>query len=143
MLSDLDDGAPLRPIDPAAEIGGRVLAHVGEGTWNLCLTHGRNGEYGHARHRQVSEAVVALVREGRLRCERLWTFAYEVQIPDGDCRPAVWADLTVPLTEVQLAEKRRIVREDYGYPPEGFEVRACISPEAFLRQKNSEEELAP
>ncbi len=140
-ISDLDDSDPLQPIDAERQIGGRVLDHLGGYQWDLCLTHGRNGEYGHARHRQVYAVVGALAEAGRLRCRRLWTFAYEAQSPAGICRPASWANRTVGLSAEQLAEKKRIVRDEYGYPEDGFEVRACISPEAFLRVKDSDEEL--
>jgi LmbE family N-acetylglucosaminyl deacetylase len=138
-LSDLDDSDPLEPIDAERDIGGRVLARLGKAEWNLCLTHGRNGEYGHERHRQVHAVVAGLVERGALSCRRLWTFAYEAQNPGGACRPAAWAEVTVELNAAELAEKRRIVRDEYGYPEDGFEVRACISPEAFAVVKGREE----
>ena len=142
-ISNLDDSSPLRPIDPHSEIGGRVLECFGDREWDLVLTHGPNGEYGHERHRQTHQAVAALVESGRLRTERLWTFAYEVASPAGDCHPAPWADLTVDLSPEQLAEKKHIVRDEYGYPENGFEVRACISPEAFSIVRQGNEELLP
>ncbi len=141
LIEDVDDGNPLLPIDPEREIGRRVVRHLGGVSWELCLTHGLNGEYGHERHRQVGSVVRALVMRGEIACVRFWTFAYEVSAPAGDCRPAAWADITVDLTEEQLSEKKRIVREDYGYPGDGFEVRACISPEAFSCVRDVEEDL--
>ena len=142
-ISDLDDGNPLRPIDPYSEIGDRVLACLGDRKWDLVLTHGSNGEYGHERHRQMHQVVAALVDCGKLRARRLWTFAYEAVSPAGECRPAPWANLTVDLSPEQLAEKRRIVRDEYGYPEDGFEVRACISPETFSVVRRGDEELSP
>ena len=142
LISDLDDGDPLGAIDVERDIGERVLRRLGDEDWDLCLTHGRNGEYGHRRHRQVHEAVAAIAERGALRCRRLWTFAYEAASPAGECRPAPWADVTLPLAELVLAEKRRIVRDEYGYPEDGFEVKACISPEGFVRLKGlGDEEL--
>lgn len=141
VIEDLDDGNPLLPIDPEREIGGRVLEHLGGVSWELCLTHGANGEYGHERHRQVTGIVRRLVTRGELASVRLWTFAYEASASARACRPAPWADMTIDLTEEQLSEKKRIVREDYGYPEDGFEVRACISPEAFFCVRDVEEDL--
>ena len=142
-ISDLDDSNPLQPIDPHSEIGGRVLERLGGREWDLVLTHGPNGEYGHERHRQTHQVVAALVECGELRTERLWTFAYEAASPAGDCHPAPWADFTVDLSPEQLAEKRHIVRDEYGYTANGFEVRACISPEAFSIMRPGNEELLP
>ncbi|MFO7900958.1 MAG: PIG-L family deacetylase [Planctomycetota bacterium] len=142
FISGLDDSDPLEPIDAEREIGGRVLEHLATDEWDLCLTHGRNGEYGHKRHQQVHEVVSALADRGLISCRRLWTFACEAESPSGACRPAPWADRRLALSDDELAEKKRIVRDEYGYPEDGFEVRACISPEAFAIIKAGEEELA-
>lgn len=135
LITDLDDGSPLARIDPAGEIGRRVREQLGGGSWDICLTHGANGEYGHRRHREVHAEVCRLASGGALRCGQLWTFAYDCRAETGDCRPLDDADILVALTGVELAEKRRIVREQYGYGEAGFEVRACISPEAFHRRR--------
>ncbi|MFW6158657.1 MAG: PIG-L deacetylase family protein [Planctomycetota bacterium] len=142
FISGLDDSDPLAPIDAEREIGGRTLEHLAADDWDLCLTHGRNGEYGHERHRQAHAVVADLVGRGLVSCARLWTFAYEAESPSGACRPASWADRRLDLSHDELAEKKRIVRDEYGYPEDGFEVRACISPEAFAIIKRGEEELA-
>ena len=141
FLSDLDDGAPPASIDPVEEIGPRVTGRLGDATWDLLLTHGRNGEYGHPRHVQTHGVIAALVKDKTLACRRFWTFGCEAHAPDGRCAPAPWADLTLALTEAELAEKRRIVRDMYGYPENGFEVRACVSPEAYFRMKDDDKGL--
>jgi len=141
LISDLDDGNPLAEIDAQDEIGRRVLEHLGATEWDLCLTHGSNGEYGHERHRQVHQVVTALAGAGRLRCRRLWTFAYECDAATGACRAADWADMTLDLSQAELAEKKRLVRDEYGYDANGFEVRACVSPEGFLRLRGPSERM--
>jgi LmbE family N-acetylglucosaminyl deacetylase len=133
LISDLDDGNPPKPIDPETEIAGRIVEHLPAGPWDLCLSHGANGEYGHPRHKQVSSHVLQLARDGTIACRELWTFAYEADVPTESCRPAPWADVLVDLAEGQLVEKRRIVHELYGYDEDSFEVQACISPECFVR----------
>ena len=142
MISDLDDGNPLKPIDPEREIGRRVLERLGRADWHLCITHGSNGEYGHERHKQVHQAVQALAGKGLLRCRELWAFAYDCEAASGACRPAAWAELSVELSAEELAEKKRIVRKEYGYGEDSFEVRACISPESFSRLKDVGKELS-
>ena len=132
-ISDLDDGEPLAPIDPAADIGGRVLAALAAERWDLVLTHGPNGEYGHPRHVETHEAVETLVRSGKLTAGELLTFAYECDPSTGECVPAPWADISMDLAPDIITEKRRIVRDLYGFGPGSFEARAAGSPECFRR----------
>jgi len=134
-ISDLNDTDPLALIRPDEEIWARIAKTVGSIWWDLCLTHGGNGEYGHRRHKEVHGEVVNLVRRGMLRCERLWAFAYECDCSTGACQPGPGANVVLELTREELAEKKRIVREEYGYGEDSFEVRACISPEAFQEVK--------
>jgi LmbE family N-acetylglucosaminyl deacetylase len=143
ILSDLDDGNPLGAVDFERDLAPRIEPHLGGSQWDLLLTHGSNGEYGHPRHIQTQEAIHLLAESSRLRTRRLWTFAYEAVNPIGNCRPASWANWTVELSRGELAEKRRLVRDVYGHPERGFEVRSCISPEAFARVRpDTAEELA-
>lgn len=136
IISDLDDSNPPAAINHRKEIGHRIMATVGQSPWDLCVTHGINGEYGHQRHKEIHAEVLGLVRERMLVCGELWTFAYECDTLSGACSPAKWGDILVELTEEQLVEKRRIVEERYGYARDSFELRACISPEAFRRVKS-------
>jgi LmbE family N-acetylglucosaminyl deacetylase len=131
MISDLDDSCPLKTIDVAAEIGGRITSLLGHLFWDILLTHGPNGEYGHVRHQQTHQEVVRLVRAGTLKCNQFLCFAYDCQAETGQCRPASWADLKIELSTQQLEEKKRIIRSGYGYEAHSFECTACISPEAF------------
>lgn len=135
FMSDLDDSNPLRPIYPPADIGWRIRAMSNERDWDLCITHGANGEYGHLRHKQVHGEVMRLVANGQLECRELWTFAYDCDATTGQCTPQHDADMNVPLTSEQLAEKKRLIHEVYGYGKDSFEVRACISPETFHTQE--------
>lgn len=135
FLSNLDDSSPLKPIYPPADIAWRIRHHTDGLAWDYCLTHGANGEYGHPRHKEVHTEVRRLVANGLLACRKLWTFAYTAKQPSGRCAPRRDADIRVHLTPDQLEEKCRIVRDMYGYRDDSFEVRACISPEAFHRHR--------
>lgn len=134
IILDLDDGNPLATIHPPNDIGGRIGGHVSEGDWGLCITHGSNGEYGHERHKQVYQEVSRLVSEGLLRCGQLWTFAYDCDPGTGSCAARASANVRIALTREQLAEKRRIVHEMYGFDVDSFEFNACVSPEMFQRR---------
>ena len=131
IISDLDDGCPPDEIDVPRKLGGRICRLLGNQRWDLVLTHGPNGEYGHLRHRQTHAEVVRLVRQMALDCDCLRCFAYDCQAPEGDCRAAEWADRRVELTDRQLATKKELITSWYGCAADSFECRACISPEWF------------
>jgi hypothetical protein len=133
LICDLDDSSPLRPTYPPGDIGWRIRQHVGQREWGLCITHGANGEYGHLRHTEIHGEVLRLAANGLLPCRQVWTFAYICDPQTGLCLPRRDADIRIALTDQQLAEKKRIVHEMYGYGEDSFEVRACTSPEAFHR----------
>ncbi|MDY7010252.1 MAG: PIG-L family deacetylase [Planctomycetota bacterium] len=136
FITDLDDSSPPRPIDSYREIGDRVKKYLTPASWDICITHGGNGEYGHQRHKQVHAAVLKLADDNILKCRELWTFAYDCGAGALTCCPDPQADIIVELSEAHLCEKRRIVRQVYGYNEESFEVRACISPESFRKWEN-------
>src|SRR5690554_5968831 len=77
LISNLDDSPTLAAIDPAKDIGGRILDFLGARRWGIILTHGPAGEYGHLRHIQVHREVGRIVATGALSCRILWTFAYD------------------------------------------------------------------
>jgi hypothetical protein len=129
-IFDLNDSNPLRPID-FEDIAKIIRKTISVRAWDMCFTHGTNGEYGHMRHKQVGSTVSRLAKSGDLICKNLWRFAYDCNADNGACSPLPTADKLIHLSTGQLSEKRRIVREIYGYSEDSFEVRACISPEAF------------
>jgi len=134
-IFDADDGNPLKAIDMPRQIGRKIRDVLSWTDWDLILTHGPGGEYGHPRHIDVHNEVLRLAELGMLRCQELWTFAYHCDPRTGECLALSDADVVVSLTPAQLAEKQWIIRQQYGYARDSFEVRACISPEAFHRHR--------
>ena len=136
-ISDLDDSPVLVPLSADLhEIKERIKLLVPR-DFNLIFTHGENGEYTrHERHEQVHRAVREMVESGELTGELL-CFAYE------DCkgryhpRPAADARIRVVLTPQEHMEKRRIVRDIYGFGAGSLEYEAAGPVEAFrVRREN-------
>ena len=76
IMGDLDDGPNQTPL-PEALVQETILALLPGRDYELLLTHAPYGEYTrHRRHEEVSRAVMALWRSGKLRAKRLWQFAY-------------------------------------------------------------------
>ncbi len=142
-IDDLDDSCPLEQIGRLNEIDDRVMESLGAGAWDLCITHGPNGEYGHLRHVEIHERVLELVRDGTLKCDDLWTFAYNCNLRTNTCRSSRDMDIAVELTDGELAEKKRIIHELYGYGYDSFEYQASISPETFRRWEQDLQEKDP
>jgi len=135
IIYDLNDSDPLMHVNPGKDIGLRIIQAIGEDTWDLVLTHGENGEYGHPRHIEVHNEVLKLCDSRLLICNELWVFAYDCASDTGRCKPAPWADTMVQLSRRELAEKKHIIQGLYGYGKDSFEVTACISPESFMKHK--------
>ena len=140
FISDVDDSNPLKQINAQRDIGSRILNFLASTCWDLCLTHGSNGEYGHLRHKEVHGEVLRLAHDGTLECRQLWTFAYECNVQKRFCLTHPHANELVHLSDKELFEKRRIVHREYGYGEDSFEVRSCITPESFRRLIVREEE---
>jgi len=140
FISDVDDSNPLKEINPQRDIGCRVLNFLASTSWDLCLTHGSNGEYGHPRHKEVHGEVLRLVHDRTLECHELWTFAYESSVQKKLCQPHPDANFLVHLTDKELLAKKRIVNREYGYGVDSFEVCSCITPESFRRSIVREEQ---
>jgi LmbE family N-acetylglucosaminyl deacetylase len=130
-MADLDDGPEQSPLPPQA-VRDTLLSLAPEGPYDLVLTHGPRGEYTrHRRHEEVSAAVEALCREGLLKCQDRWQFAYE----DGGGaflpRAAAAASLRFELSPTLRAEKAALVTDLYGFSSESWEARAIPWVEAF------------
>lgn len=130
-MADLDDGPGQTPL-PSKQVQETVEALLAGARYDLILTHGPNGEYtSHRRHAECCRAVVELWRSGRIDTTRLWLFAYE----DGGRKylPKVRddADFRVVLTEDIWLEKRRLIRDIYGFGSDSWEARTTPREEGF------------
>jgi LmbE family N-acetylglucosaminyl deacetylase len=137
-IADLDDSSDQPPLAPD-EMEAAVLDLIGGASYHLLLTHGFRGEYTtHRRHLEVSQAVSALWRSGRIAVGEVWRFAYEdgggAYLP----RPAVEAEVKFVLPKPAWKEKRQIIVDVYGFAPDSWEARAAPGIEAFRRFRSPE-----
>jgi len=130
-MGDLDDGPEQVPL-PGPSVEGCILDMLPSDRFDLILTHSVRGEYTrHLRHEEVGKAVLALRRNGMLRCRELLAFAYE----DGGGkylpRPNEKADVTMKLPEHIWELKYGLITNVYGFAPDSFEARTTPKKEAF------------
>ena len=154
-MGDLDDGPEQLPL-AISEVAEAVLAVVtggatpeagaglagtpaprglgGPPSFDLIITHSPHGEYTrHRRHEEVSRAVIALLRGGRLAARELWLFAYEDEERRRYPFAIAVAPLQVPLPEEIWRRKQEIMTALYGFSPESWEARTTPGTEAFWR----------
>lgn len=134
-MGDLDDGPDQRPLPPKL-VQDSVLALLPQCQYDLLLTHGPDGEYTrHRRHEEVSQAVMQLWQEGRLRTRKLWQFAYADGGGNHLPHPRHDASLNLPLPDELWVRKHQLITEIYGFDPASWEARTTPRTEAFDRLK--------
>ena len=130
-MADLDDGPEQAPL-PAGQVEETTARLLAGNSYDLVLTHGPNGEYTHhRRHAECCRAVVELWRSGGIDTRRLWMFAYEdggrAYLPrvrqDADRRDVLPDDIWV--------EKRRVIKDLYGFGADSWEVQTTPRHEGF------------
>lgn len=133
-MADLDDGPDQAPL-AHTQVEATALKLLGSapGT-DVLFTHGADGEYTrHRRHEECHRAVARLWRQGRIRANQVWCFAYQ---DDGGARlPRVRedADQRLLLPQAVWLEKRRILADIYGFSDDSWEARAVPREEGFRR----------
>lgn len=132
VIADLDDEDRLTQ-DRAARLAKKIIADLDLGSFDLVFTHGKNGEYGHARHKSVHQAVKESVGSGKLSAGILYGFNYAKTTRKKyslmAARPD--SDFIYPLTDKVYKKKKKIMSEIYGFDPNGIDTSYCTNPEAF------------
>ncbi len=131
FMADLDDGPDQKPLEQA-EVKAVILSTLGEGNFDIILTHSPKGEYTrHLRHEETSQAVLSLWNEGKLKACRILLFAYEDGGGKYPPRPIENADIVIELTKNVWQRKKDIIIDSYGFSPESFESKAVSKIETF------------
>ena len=129
IISDLDDEV-LEDLE-IDEVVDKIKENV-DGKYDYVFTHGENGEYGHIRHKETHKAVKRMFGEGELQCENVFFFSYEMK--DGKKIPdSRGADFGISLTKSELEQKRKIIKDVYGFTSESFEYLSSGGKENFTR----------
>ncbi len=130
-MGDLDDGPDQIPL-PDMLVQEAILSLVPQLDHDLILTHAPDGEYTrHRRHEEVSRAVLALWRDGRLPARRMLQFAYEDGKGTHLPRPREDASFHLTLSDELWSRKHGIISRIYGFDATSWEARAVTRTEAF------------
>lgn len=130
-MGSLDDGPDQKPLDPSS-VRESLLRLLPGKDFDLILTHGPCGEYTrHRRHEECCRAVARLWRDGLIKTDQLWFFAYD----DGDGRflPRITkgAHRRLNLSDDEWREKHQLISGVYGFEASSWEARATPRDEGF------------
>lgn len=130
-MGKLDDGRDQFPLS-SGHVEDTILSLLPRLEFDLLLTHAPQGEYTwHRRHGEVSRAVRALWRGGRVQARALWQFAYEDGGGAYAPRPQKGASLQLDLPDAVWHQKYEIITALYGFDEDSWEARATTRAEAF------------
>ena len=139
IISDLDDEV-LEPLTNT-EVVAKIKKNMPDKEYDFIFTHGKNGEYGHLRHKEVHKAVTSMVLSNKLRCKDLYYFSYKLinQYYDRDTElrfaiPKV-SNVNIKLDKAEHNQKLMIIQKLYGFEAKSFEARSCSKKESFTRLK--------
>lgn len=126
-----DDSLDVQGMTLAAEEV--IVSSIKFSDYDAIFTHGSNGEYGHLVHVGVYKAVQRIKKESGSQTP-VFCFHYRND-PKRDYQVISRKDpdILINLSSEELAEKKKIVAEMYGYPYGGIDVEYCTNPEAFKK----------
>ncbi len=134
IIFDLDD----KTFNPwNLEEAKRIILKNSDKKYDFIFTHGKNGEYGHLRHKETLKAVSELIKENKIQCRILFNFSYSKRKNSyqGYCVPDLQADKINRIKKENLVRKKKIIQKVYGYGKGGFEEMSCNARESFSKTK--------
>jgi len=126
FMSDLED-EKLGYLEPDEVI--ERLMKFSTTNYDFIYTHGRNGEYGHVRHKLVNKAVKEMVKEKILRCKNLFVFNYAKR--GTMCIANKNSDKFIKLEKFYYSKKKELIKDVYGFKEKSFEEKCSKNTEAF------------
>jgi LmbE family N-acetylglucosaminyl deacetylase len=130
FMSDLEDeDLENEKVDDAVE---RIEQFVDD-KFDFIFTHGKNGEYGHKRHKDVHKAVTKMLKEKKFNAKKVFFFSYAQKA--GACAPDKNADKFINLDKLIFERKKYLVKDIYNFKEESFEFKSSRNIESFKVKK--------
>ncbi|MBW2981618.1 PIG-L family deacetylase [Candidatus Woesearchaeota archaeon] len=126
FMSNLED-EKLNDI-PADEVIRQIKKHANK-NYDFIFTHGKNGEYGHKRHKDVNKAVIKMLKKGILSAKIIFFFSYKKK--GKICYAKKNSDKFIKLGDNHFNAKRELIHKIYGFKMDSFEYSCCRKLEAF------------
>jgi len=136
IISDLEDEGIMSIKQSLPEIEKRILKELKKKNFTYIFTHGYNGEYGHKRHIGVHRVVKGLVKIKKIKCNKLFFFAYKLNSQKRIENP-LKHNFAFNLDNNLLRRKKNIIKEIYGFSQKSFENVSCLGKETFYENSYS------
>lgn len=137
IMGDLDDGPEQKPLEEQV-VEQTIFDLLPKKHFDLIISHNPNGEYTrHARHEEVSKAVITLWHKGSISASELWTFAYEDGQKAYYPKPVENATIYQTLPKPIWLKKYNIITETYGFDPNSWEAKTTPKAESFWQFSDS------
>jgi LmbE family N-acetylglucosaminyl deacetylase len=129
IISNLNDKTEI-PLSKK-EITDAIIKNLTEKKYDFIFTHGKNGEYGHIRHKEIHKTVKGLLNKNLLSCKKAFFFSYKKNAKSKIPLPNKKSDKIAELSQSELNKKKEIITSLYGFPENSFEHLSCSGLEAF------------
>ena len=116
------------------EIIDKIKTITKDKKYDELYTHGKNGEYGHIRHKEVHNAVNEMLKKKSLGVKKVFFFDYIKK--DEICYNNSNADKLIRLNEFEYKMKKNLINRIYGFEKESFEFKCCKDAESFKIKPN-------
>ncbi|MEM0465373.1 MAG: PIG-L family deacetylase [Candidatus Pacearchaeota archaeon] len=138
LMSDIEDET-LEPVDINEMI--KKITELANKEYDEIYTHGKEGEYGHIRHKEVYKAVRKIIRKKLIKAKEIFFFSYQIREAIGtdtgfDTYAYQNADKFINLNEIEFLAKKNIITNLYGFSKGSFEERNCREFESFDTRKS-------
>lgn len=136
IMCNLDDSPEQKPLN-YREYENALKSKISETNFDIILTHNPFGEYTrHLRHEEVSFAISFMVCKGILKSKELWYFNYFDSFRREFPKAEEDSDLFFDLSDKIYQEKKKIIRDIYGFNEESWEFNAIPKREGFKIKKD-------
>lgn len=134
FLSNLED-KKLMPIDKQKIK--KHLLKLTDKNYDYIFTHGKNGEYGHIRHKEIHMAVKELLKDNLIKSRKVFFFSYKKRKNNHQgyavCNSN--ANKFIKLNLHEFKEKKNLITNIYGFGKGGFEEMSCGKIESFKEER--------
>ncbi len=130
IISDYEDKNVERQLSKAG-VKKRIRKLLKRKNFDFIFTHGKNGEYGHNRHKEVGNAVMEMINDGCLNCKEVWRFCYKKESKPFRCVPSKIANIAVKLSKKESKRKKYLIQNVYKFDDGSFELLSALDVEAF------------
>lgn len=131
IITDLDDEGRISERQALPQIEALIRKRVGGKKFDYLFTHGRNGEYGHPRHKSVHRSVSRMVKSGKLKADKIFVFNYK-KISKYKLAGKADSGLRLRLNRTEFKNKLLLMTDVYGFAANGIDAGYCTNPESFL-----------